>query len=200
MKYVLLIKLFLLFTFTSSAQTLSKMFEEVKSIEQANRLIEVFPKSEAKLFTISSEKDTSDITLPLFEKGLGYSFRIDDYQYKIVDSSIQQEFRASYIFLDGSQYSKKEIDSIRVIILKKFNTGTYFFELVKEYTMDGNPTGDLGWFQAKAMEKNFELAVKQHKKGDVFTIDIPEKKWYYVTLKTFDDRKIKTLTLLRVKH
>jgi parvulin-like peptidyl-prolyl isomerase len=200
MKQIFLIQLFLFLAFWASAQTLSKLFGEVKNIEQANKLIEIYPKSEAKLFTVSSEKDTSDITLPLFDKKIGFTFRIDNFQYKIIDTSSHQEFRVSYIYLDGSQYSKKEIDSIRTIILKKFETGKYFYDLVKEYTMDGNPNGDLGWFWEKAMEKDFELAVRGHKKGDVFTVDIPEKKWYYVTLKTFDDRKIKTITLLKIKN
>jgi len=35
--------------------------------------------------------------------------------------------------------------------------------------------------------------------NEVFTVDIPSNKWHYVALKTFDNRQIKRLTILRVK-
>jgi parvulin-like peptidyl-prolyl isomerase len=188
-----------IFFLSTFGQITAKELAEIKTIEQANQLINSSPKPDARLFTITSDKDTSDITLPLFDKKVWYSFSIDSFTYKIIESSSYPEFRVSYIYLDGSQLSTKAIDSIQAEILKKFRNGVYFFDLVKEYTMDGNPNGDLGWFKENIMVKEFEIAVKHHKKNDIFTIDIPEKKWYYVTLKTFDDRVIKKLTILKVK-
>jgi parvulin-like peptidyl-prolyl isomerase len=49
------------------------------------------------------------------------------------------------------------------------------------------------------MVKEFEDAVKGHKKGDIFTVDIPGNKWYHVVLKKFDDTYIKTATILKIK-
>ena len=188
-----------IFFLSTFGQITAKELAEIKTIEQANQLINSSPKPDARLFTITSDKGTSDITLPLFDKKVWYSFSIDSFTYKIIESSSYPEFRVSYIYLDGSQLSTEAIDSIQAEILKKFRNGVYFFDLVKEYTMDGNPNGDLGWFKENIMVKEFEMAVKHHKKNDIFTIDIPEKKWYYVTLKTFDDRVIKKLTILKVK-
>ncbi|MGG9963527.1 peptidylprolyl isomerase [Ferruginibacter sp. SUN106] len=181
------------------AQTPAKLLADTKTIAQANKVVKNYPQLDAKMFMLFSNKDTSDITLPLFAKKNGFTFSIDNYSYKIIDSITYPEFRASYIYLDGNQLSLKSIDSIRNIILAKFKNGSSFFDLVKEYTMDGNPTGDLGWFTESMMAKEFETAIRQHKKDDIFTIDIPENKWYYVTLKTFDDRKVKELAVLKIK-
>ena len=200
MKQILLtISSFTIFLY-ACGQISAKELTEIKTIEQANQFIKSFPKVDTRLFTITSDKDTSDITLPLFDKKVGYSFSIDDFTYKIVESSSYPEFRVSYIYFDGTQLPAETIDSMRKEILNKFRDGSYFFDLVKEYTMDGSPNGDLGWFSENVMVKEFEMAVRRHKKNDIFTIDVPEKKWYYVTLKTFDDRVIRKLTILKVKR
>lgn len=65
--------------------------------------------------------------------------------------------------------------------------------------MDGNPNCDLGWFSEEMMDKEFSTAVKKHRKGDIFTIDVPDKKWYYVTLKPFDNRQVKIYKVLKIK-
>jgi len=106
---------------------------------------------------------------------------------KSVSTSKVKTMRVSYIFLDGSKLSSKVISEIRYEILTYFASGENFYDLANEYTMDGNKDGDLGWFEEGMMVKDFETAIKAHKKGDIFTIDIPENKWYYVVLKTFDD-------------
>ena len=37
------------------------------------------------------------------------------------------------------------------------------------------------------MEKSFQDEILKHKKGEIFTVDIPANSWFYVVLKTFDD-------------
>jgi len=184
----------------SFGQTTNKQLANVNTIDQANQFIQSYPKLDGRLFTITSDKDTSYITLPLFNKKIGYTFPIDDLTFKIIESITYLEFRVSYIYLDGSQLSIHQIDSIRKVILDKFKNGVYFFDLVKEYTMDGSQNGDLGWFEENVMHKEFEKAVKLYKKGEIFTVDIPDKKWYYVTFKTFDDRTTKKLTILKIRN
>jgi parvulin-like peptidyl-prolyl isomerase len=66
--------------------------------------------------------------------------------------------------------------------------------------MDGNKTGDLNWFNEGEMVPEFEIAVKKHKKDEIFTVDVPERKWYYVTLKTHEDKEIQELTILKIKN
>ena len=43
-----------------------------------------------------------------------------------------------------------------------------------------------------------ENAVKNHKKGEIFTVDSSEKHWYYVVLKTHDNTLITTKSFIRI--
>lgn len=97
--------------------------------------------------------------------------------------------RVSYIYLDGYVIKKDEINNIRKKILASYRNNVSFSSLVKKYTMDTAEEGDIGWFDEGMMVKIFEEEIKKHKKGDIFTVDIPENKWYYVVLKTYDDKE-----------
>ncbi len=124
----------------------------------------------------------------------------DTVGYKHLESKKRTEHRVSYIYLDGSQLNLKQIDSIRSVILKKYEAGSSFAELANEYTMDFNSKGgDLGWFASGTMVKSFEDAVKKHKKGDIFTLNIPERNWYYVVLKTYTDQERNVHYYVRLK-
>ncbi len=113
---------------------------------------------------------------------------------KSVAISKVKMMRVSYIYLDGSKIDLKRIAELRYEIMTFLANGKKFSDLANEYTMDGNRNGDLGWFEEGMMVKDFENAIKAHKKGDVFTVDIPENKWYYVVFKTFDDlEKVKLI-------
>jgi parvulin-like peptidyl-prolyl isomerase len=187
------------FPFSIFAQSPDELIKNTKTKEEANNVVKNYSSLEPKLFEISSEKDTSDITLPLFEKKPGYTFKIDNNLFKIIENKAFPEFRVSYIYLDGSQLTKISIDSIRAIILNKFKNGIPFYELAQEYSMDGNTTGDLGWFGENVMVKEFEVEIKNHKKNEIFTVDLAANKWYYVVFKTFDDRVVKRLTILKIR-
>jgi hypothetical protein len=65
--------------------------------------------------------------------------------------------------------------------------------------MDGNTThGDLGWFFGEDMvPKELQDAVSKHKLGDVFFVDVPERQWYYIVKKTYDDQIKKEIKVLR---
>lgn len=109
-------------------------------------------------------------------------------------------FRVSYIYLDGSKNSLENINKTRKIILKKYKSGISFSDLANEYTMNRSKNGDLGWFTEGMMVKEFENQIRNHKLNEIFTIDIPENKWYYVTLKTFSEKYVEELTILKVKN
>jgi hypothetical protein len=117
------------------------------------------------------------------------SYYIDKMKVEDVDLKFEivNLMRVSYIYLDGSKIDFKRIGELRYEIMTFYANGEAFSDLANEYTMDGNKNGDLGWFEEGMMVKDFETAIKAHKKGDIFTVNIPEKKWYYVVLKTFDD-------------
>lgn len=95
--------------------------------------------------------------------------------------------RVSYIYLDERAVTKEQVDSLRLLILKRYAEGESFINLVKEYTMDSNPTGDLGWFHEGMMVDEFDRVCRTKSKGDIFTVDITDKGWYYIVLKTYDN-------------
>ena len=195
-----ILTLALLLTFYYSfGQTTTINLSQVKTVSQAEAFIDKNPKAEGKLFTIESSIDTSEITVPLYHKKIGFSFKIDNYNFKVLQVDSTLSFRVSYIYLNGEQLSKAQIDSLRQEIITKYKSGVKFFELAQQYNMDGNITGDTRWFSENMMVKEFETAVRQHKKGDIFTVDTPSQNWYHVVLKTFDDTYIKKLTILRTK-
>jgi hypothetical protein len=173
--------------------------DKIKTISQAKRFIAKYPKAGYKFLIINSGIDTSEILLPLYNKPPGSIFHIDSDSYKILQLDSTLSFRVNYIYLDGSQLSAKQIDSLRKEVISRYKAGASFFDLVQQYNMDANISGDTKWFSEGMMVKEFEDAVKGHKKGDIFTVDIPGNKWYHVVLKTFDDTYIKTATNLKIR-
>lgn len=137
--------------------------------------------------------------MSLYNKKIGFTFYIDNIAFKILSIDSTLSFRANYIYLNGDKFSKLQIDSLRQEIISKYKAGTNFFDLVQQYNMDGNFTGDTKWFTENMMVKNFEQAVRNHKKNEIFQVDTPEQNWYHVVLKTFDDTYIKKITLLKMK-
>ena len=108
-------------------------------------------------------------------------------------------YRASYVFLDGGSLSNSEIDRLKKMILQKAQSGTPFAQLSDQYTMDGNTThGDTDWFFGIYMfPAEFQEAVKNHKVGDIFFVDVADKQWHYIVKKTHPDREKKEITVLR---
>ena len=183
--------------------------------EVKNDLIVIDSKEKAEKHKVDNQKweielvelnDTdSDIPKKLTKLKKGQSKRIkvnrEKYHYKLIEKAQESEFRASYIYLNGSELSKKQIDSLRPLIIEKYKSGVSFGELVEKYNMDGNSKkGDLGWFKTATMVPEFENAVRKHKKGDVFLVNVDSRKWYYVVLKTYTDRINNKLTLIKIKE
>lgn len=174
-KYLLLAVSFLYLTSVSSQN-----FKEINSLEEAENFVKLNPKAE--ITTLEVSRDSLDYYKYRFlEKDI-----ID--KDRIVKTESILSMRVSYIYLDGSKLNINEINKKRQEIIKLYKKDKSFGELVAKYNMDGNiNNGDLGWFNEGVMHKTFEYAVKNHKKNDLFVVDIPENKWYYVVLKTYDD-------------
>lgn len=104
--------------------------------------------------------------------------------------------RVSYVYLDGSKLNMEEISALREKIIADYNRGVSFATLANTNTMDNAKDGDLGWFEEGQMEKSFQDEILKHKKGEVFTVDIPANNWFYVVLKTFDDMEKTKITYI----
>lgn len=113
-----------------------------------------------------------------------------DYIIKTIVAHTERQHRVSYIYLDGNSYDAEQIDSLRTIIIGGFYDGIAFDSLARIHSMDANAAhgGDLGWFNPETMVAPFSKAVRRAAYGDLFTVDVPDRNWYFVVLKTHRDR------------
>jgi parvulin-like peptidyl-prolyl isomerase len=195
-----LVGLFLLFSVPIFAQlTVVEQFQKITTIQQAQQFIDANAALKPTLLKLSYGKDSTLIDKRLLRQNVGDVFSVGYVTYKVIEGKEKVDYRASYIFLDGSSLSTPEVDSLKKVITQKANAGTSFEQLSDQYTMDGNNTrGDTGWFfGVEMMPKEFQDAVKNHKTGEIFYVDVPDKQWHYIVKKTYDDRIQKDITVLR---
>jgi len=197
-RQIYFIIVFFLTTQLLFGQDIIKKVNRISTVSEANQFIKENVNS--KLITVLSDDDALEINRRLLTKSIGDTILQDDYIYKIIEIENNLSSRVNYIYLDGKKYSMQKIDRLRNLIIERYKRGTVFLDLVKEYNMDGNPDGNLGWYKAGMVVSEFENEVRKHKKNDIFTIDVPSRKWYYVTIKTYDDTNLKWVTALKVNY
>lgn len=179
--------------------TVREQFEKIKTVQDAEKYIAANPNLKPAILRLSYGKDTALIDKRLLKQNKGDVFSVGYVTYKVIDVEESIQYRASYVFLDRGSLNNKEVDSLSKIIVQKHSSGTSFEQLADEYTMDGNTThGDLGWFYGEDMvPKELQDAVAKHKLGEVFFVDVPERQWYYIVKKTYDDQIKKDIVVLR---
>lgn len=176
-----------------------KTLSKINSFTDALAFISEHPEQQNILHIISTKKDSTEIAKMCYSKNAGDVFLYRDTAYKIIEIKNNSQYRASYIYLDGYQYSKSKIDSLRKVIINRYNEGVKFKQLAEDYNMDGNSTGgDLGWFESGKMHKLFEEAVKTHNLDEIFVLDIEELKWYYVVKKTHPNQNSLNITYIKI--
>ncbi|MFV7235968.1 peptidylprolyl isomerase [Flavobacterium sp. ZB4R12] len=188
-----------LLCFEAYAQSIKVQLKQVTTIEDAKKFAQENQNLEAQLISSIPEIENDEFAAKLSTAKLGDIFSDIDFTYKILFTTKIQAFRVSYIYLDGSKLSAKEIEKMRTKILEEYKNGNAFAILAKKYSMDNSKDGDLGWFSEGMMVPEFETAIKNHKQNDVFKVDVPDKKWYYVVLKTFNDKEVEELSILKIK-
>src|ERR1700712_2232250 len=192
--------LFLLFSASVFAQpTVTEKFQKINTAEEAKQFIDANAPLKPTILKLSSGKDSSLIEKRLLRQKKGDIFSVGFVTYKVLDETEVIAYRSNYVFLDGSSLSPAQVDSLKKLISQKASAGTPIEQLSDQYTMDGNTThGDTGWFFGEEMmPKEFQDAVKNHKLGDVFFVDVSDKQWHYVVKKTYDDQIKKDMTVLR---
>jgi parvulin-like peptidyl-prolyl isomerase len=195
-----LVGLFLLFSVTLFAQpTVTEQFQKINTMQDAQKFIDANAALKPTIYKLSWGKDSSMLDKRLLRQKKGDIVNVGYVTYKILEGTETVAYRANYIFLDGGTLSNSEVDSLKKIIVAKANAGASFEQLSDQYTMDGNTTkGDTGWFFGpEMMPKEFEDAVKNHKKGDLFFVDVSAQNWHYIVKKTYDDQVKKDITVLR---
>jgi len=195
-----LVAVFLLFSVPIFAQlTVTEQFQKIGTVQQAQQFIDANPTLKPTLLHLSYKKDSTLIDKRLLRQNKGDIFSVGYVTYKVIEATETVNYRANYIFLDASSLSASEIDSLKKIIVQKATAGASFEQLSDQYTMDGNTThGDTGWFfGVEMMPKEFQEAVKNHKTGEIFFVDVSDKQWHYIVKKTYDDDLKKDITVLR---
>lgn len=187
-----------------SIEAVRSALSRLTTVEDAKRY--VGENKSAQIFQVNSGTDTTELDVELLAKTPGslVEFPAEDGSahlfFKILESKTVTSFRVKYIFLDNRKITIDSIISLRKIILKRLKDGEAFETLAAEYSMDGNAKkgGDLGWFSEGMMREEFENQVRMHAKDEVFTVDIPSEKWFYLVKKSHEPRKDKQQTVLYV--
>lgn len=179
--------------------TVREQFEKIKTQQDAQKFIDANAPLKPVLLHLTLGRDSSLIDKRLLKQNKGDIFSVGYVTYLVLDGTESVNYRAQYIFLDGGSLSSAEIDSLKKVITQKIAAGEALDKLSDQYTMDGNTTkGDTGWFFGEEMmPKEFQEAVKAHKKDDVFFVDVPANDWHYIIKKTYDDEVKKEITVLR---
>jgi parvulin-like peptidyl-prolyl isomerase len=199
MKNSLASVLLLLSSSAFAQQTVHDQFDKIITVQQADQWMAANAALKPAILNLNSQKDSTLIDKRLLRQNKGDVVAVGYVTYKVIDATEKVNYRASYIFLDGSTLSETQIDSLKKIVVQKANAGTPWDQLSDQYTMDGNTThGDTGWFFGEEMmPKEFQDAVKAHKLGEIFFVDVSERQWHYIVKKTYDDDDKKTATVLR---
>ena len=189
----------LLSTAAFGQATVRDQFQKIQTLDEANQWVAANAALKPALLHLSAGKDSTVIDRRLLRQEKGDIFSVGYVTYKVIEATESVKYRANYIFLDGGSLDQTGVDSLKKIILAKITAGGNWDQLSDQYTMDGNTThGDTGWFFGELqMPKEFQDAVKAHKPGDVFFVDVNDKQWHYIVKKTFDDDDQKTMTVLR---
>lgn len=178
-------------------QNIDKKLEKIINLKQANSFLKSNKSVVGFVYQLNSVMDS--LTLIDFPNiKAGQIIRSDSFIYKIIDEFDIMVNKVSYVYLNGAVIDKNSIDSLREVIISKYNNGTVFEDLAEVYNMDSNESGILGWFTDGMMVKTFESAIKSKSLNSIFTVDIPENNWYYVVLKTNNERISKSYNVLQI--
>ena len=161
----------------------------VSTIEDLRTLKSAFPEWEISLNRIPAfgPLKVSDITA--LSIGEIHKVRTDE-NIVLIDKLLSREkvtyMKVLYIYISGEDRTIAEIDSIRSLIMTEYNDGADIEGLVEKYNEDGNLKG-LDWFSEWMVVDEFYKGVIGSQKDEIFTVDVPDRKWYYVVYKTHDD-------------
>ncbi|MDO7171228.1 peptidylprolyl isomerase [Mariniflexile sp. AS56] len=183
-----------------------KELELLETPEQIENYLELKNSRDNKLITFNEEKHKTTLAKELFGLSKGGIKTIKtDYDktvYKVVEKTQTTYYRAAYIYLDGTKYSLTDLNTLRTKIIKEYKSGAPFDFLAQRHSMDENANrgGDLGWFTQGDMYPDFENEIinGNHYINEIFMLDVPDKNWYYVVLKTHQPKDISEIKVLKI--
>lgn len=192
--------------FNLNGQTLEKAIKALKNINSLNQ-IEALKKKYPNWNIYADKTMYSDsIRFPeIIKAKVGdvllkqYHSEEPTYVIKILADRYEELCKLKYICLNSNQLTQKEIDSLKTVIVSKYKNGVDFDTLIKAYNMD-NSRGELDWFYKGMMGEEFDGAVFNRKKGEIFTVDVKKTKWFYIILKSHDNVIEKAKVAVKIEY
>ena len=183
-----------------------KELETIETPEQIETFLQAKKSKKNKLITFNAEKHKTILAKELFKLSRGGIKTVKtDYNktiYKIINKTETPYYRMGYIVLNENELDMDHINSLRENIIAKYNGGTPFNFLAKQYSMDKNATrgGDTSWVKKSDNTYEFEemMINDTHDLNDIFTVNMPESKHYYVFLKSHEPKKITEIEVLKI--
>ncbi|MDW5288325.1 peptidylprolyl isomerase [Formosa sp. PL04] len=182
--------------------------EDITTSEQAEIFIKKNKKLKGKYFVFNKEKHNTTLAKELFETPIGrtkvYETEYNKTTYKVIDKHETMYYRASYIFINSDDLNENDLKRLKQTIYSKYNQGQRFYDLVKRYSMDKNASrgGDTGWFIDGKMPIEVENELiknnKNHYLNTLFTVDIPDRNWHYIILKTEEPKPIEEIMVVKI--
>lgn len=205
-KYILLL-IITLSSFTLNAQDdFETQIDAIEDEGSAVTFIKQNKASKGQLITFNNEKHKTRFATALFKLRKGgkkvEKTEVEKTYYKVIDKIKTPYFRLSYIVIKGDNRSDDEIRKLQDNIINKYKQGYRFEDLAKHFSEDqtAKKGGDIGWVTTGDLHPNFELKLSEnnYQVNDIFTINISEQNRYYVAVKTYDNKLIEEIKVLKI--
>ena len=187
---------------SKSSNSLVKTMETVNTLEEAEALREKHPEWEMEIMEMVAIGSPNELLGRLL-KGEVVTATEDsvEYSHKLVSLDTVRQYHVSYILFSSTDLSAAELKNMRKQVWDRYRKGQSFQLLANQFTMDGNTNGgEMGWMDESQLFPQFVAAIKAHKKGEVFTVDIPDQNLYFLLLKRDDERIKLSMQILKVKN
>ncbi|MCK8481421.1 peptidylprolyl isomerase [Psychroserpens algicola] len=206
LKILLTTTLLFISTIAFAQKEFEKSLDSVQTLDDVTLFFKKHKKAKGKVIVFNEEKHKTQMAQDIFKMSVGAKKYFKDAPqktyYKVIEKYEIPYYKVSCVFLDGQKKSIEDINTIRQTVISKYGKGYRFEDLAKQYSMDmsAKQGGDLGWFTNGDLHPDFESAVIDgaYNVDDIFTLDIPDIKAYYVVLITEDKKLIEEAKVLKV--
>ncbi|MCD2258778.1 peptidylprolyl isomerase [Psychroserpens luteolus] len=205
-KFLLSTLIFLSVSIVFAQDNFEKSLDSVQTLDDVTIFFEKNKKAKGKVIVFNKVKHHTRMAEAIFGMRVGAKKSFSDAPqktyYKVIEKYKIPYYKVSVVFLDGNKKSIDEINAIRKKVMAKYREGYMFTDLASQYSMDETAKrgGDMGWFKEGDLHPEFEKPIVNgnYVADDIFTIDIPEIKAYYVVVMTQEQQLIDEVKVLKV--
>ena len=205
-KILLAAFLCLSFLMSYAQDNFEKSLDSIQTLDDVTIFLKKNKKAKGKVIVFNREKHATRMADVIFKMGVGSKRSFKDAPqktyYKVIEKYKVPYHRVSYVYFDGSETPLEAINAKRQKVIAQYEQGANFADLAVKNSMDdtANRGGDSGWFKEGDFHPEFEkpIVTNNYTEGDIFTIDIPETKGYYVVLITHERKLIEEVKVLKI--